>query len=155
MMTNDRFGVCRICGKTKKLTKEHVPPRSAFNDGEYLQYYMDNTIPDDERVQWKVREVTGGGIYLFTLCEQCNNKTGQVYGGSYLDFVKACAGAASPDNVNTGVKVDVANFFPARVVKQAVSMILSTSNPCAFGATANLGNKPQPKQQSMPAGRGN
>jgi hypothetical protein len=128
MIPNDRFGVCRICGKSKKLTKEHVPPKSAFNDGEYLQYYMDATNRE-EHVQWKVKEVIGSGVSLFTLCERCNNKTGRQYGGAYLDFVRAFTGVAAPNNVNTTVEVQISNFFPARIVKQVVSMILSTSNP--------------------------
>lgn len=113
------------------MTKEHVPPKSAFNDQTYLQHYVDE-FNKAERLQWKTKEVNQTGIYVFTLCERCNNKTGRQYGAGYVNFVKTFAHVAMPENAGTTVEVAVNNFFPARVVKQAVSMILSTSNPIPF-----------------------
>ncbi len=127
MWRKKRYGRCRICQKFGQLTREHVPPASAFNYRGYLSYYVDQ-VEEAER-GWKAREIGARGVFVFTLCEKCNNKTGTAYGGAYVDFVRAFADAAAPANAGAKVEVELKDFFPARVVKQAVSMILSTSEP--------------------------
>jgi hypothetical protein len=122
-----RYGRCRVCRKFGQLTREHVPPASAFNDRGYLSYYVDQ-VEEAER-GWKARKIGAHGVFVFTLCEKCNNKTGTAYGGAYVDFVRAFADVATPANAGAKVEVEVKNLFPARVVKQAASMILSTSEP--------------------------
>lgn len=125
-----RVGVCRICKRSRQLTREHVPPRSAFNDRAYRQYYVDE-VSKSELLQWKTREVSARGMSVFSLCEECNNKTGTRYGSAYLDFVTAFCPVAKPENADKIVSARV-NMFPARVVKQAVSLMLSTSEPDSF-----------------------
>jgi hypothetical protein len=126
-----RYGRCRICEKFRRLTKEHVPPESAFNDKGYLQFYADQ-VNEAEKLKWKVKDVNSKGIYIFTLCEECNRKTGTLYGTQYVDFVRAFSDVANPNNANSFVEVHIKNFFPARVVKQVISMVLSTSYPHSF-----------------------
>jgi hypothetical protein len=125
-----RYGRCRICARFRQLTREHVPPASAFNDRGYLQHYIDE-VRKSELLQWQTKEVNANGIYVFSLCEECNNKTGQRYGSAYLEFVTAFCSVAQPNNANISPSVNV-SIFPARVLKQAVSMILSTSNAESF-----------------------
>lgn len=74
------------------------------------------------------------GIFIFSLCDRCNNKTGHRYGGDYSSFVELVASHATPDNVNTSVAIDFSPLHPLRIVKQATSMMLSTSNPTEFTA---------------------
>ncbi|HKU75814.1 MAG TPA: hypothetical protein VJR02_18030 [Pyrinomonadaceae bacterium] len=126
-----RWGRCRICEKFTQLTKEHVPPKSAFNDRSYLEYYS-TEIREANLRQWQTREVNSSGLFVFSLCERCNNKSGRQYGGSYLDFVKDLVEIASPDNAKKDVQLTLKRIFPLRVVKQAVSMVLSTSHAGAF-----------------------
>jgi len=125
-----RYGRCRICKRLRQLTREHVPPESAFNDRGYLTRYVDE-VRKSELLQWQSKENNVKGIYVFSLCAECNNKTGHRYGSAYLEFVTSFCPAAKPDNANTCLSVNV-NVFPARVVKQAISMILSTSNAESF-----------------------
>jgi hypothetical protein len=125
-----RYGRCRICQKFGRLTKEHVPPQGAFNDSGYLEFYIDR-VNEAELVRWEARDVNTKGIYLFTLCEKCNNQTGSLYGRDYGKFVEAFTSVATPDNAGEMVKADLKDFFPVRVVKQVVSMMLSTSEPCS------------------------
>jgi hypothetical protein len=68
------------------MTKEHVPPKRAFSDRSYLQYYVEQNEETELR-QWRTREVTSSGISIFSLCQPCNNKTGRAYGQAYVDFV--------------------------------------------------------------------
>ncbi len=45
------YGKCHICGTEGKLTFEHIPPRSAFNDHPAVLYRVFNLLnvgPDDE-----------------------------------------------------------------------------------------------------------
>lgn len=79
-----------------------------------------------------MREVNSSGLFIFSLCERCNNRSGRHYGGSYLDFVKGLVPIAIPENADKDIQVTLKGIFPLRVVKQAVSMVLSTSNAAAF-----------------------
>src|SRR6185369_17458669 len=101
-----RFGRCRICQKFGRLTKEHVPPETAFNDRGYLEYYVAKT-DEAQRVIWETRDVNNKGIVLFTLCEKCNNKTGKLYGADYLNFVQAFSAEATPDHARSKIEVTV------------------------------------------------
>lgn len=74
------------------------------------------------------------GIFIFSLCDRCNNKTGHRYGASYSSFVELVATHATPNKVNTNVSIDFSALHPVRIVKQATSMMLSTSNPTGFTA---------------------
>lgn len=126
-----RYGRCRICQKFTKLTKEHVPPAKAFNDKGFLRHYVDE-FAQAKRIRWEVKEEDTNGIYLFTLCEKCNNRTGTIYGTDYVKFVQSIDSIAILQNANKTVKIELNNFFPARVIKQAISMVLSTSKPTSF-----------------------
>lgn len=125
------YGRCRICQKFKRLTKEHVPPASAFNDRAYREYYVEQTAEAELR-QWASRDVNASGIFVFSLCAECNKKTGRAYSHAYADFVQAVSHVATIENADKDVEIELNNLYPARVVKQAVSMVLSTSNPDSF-----------------------
>lgn len=94
MSSKNVTGDCKICGKVKKLTFEHVPPEITFNSypvkmitGETLI----NTIGENERLPWKYHDLKGrisqrgrGGYFL---CEDCNSITGSWYVPSYSQFI--------------------------------------------------------------------
>ena len=131
MARSKHIGRCSLCGETKPLTREHVPPRKAFNDSPVLMYKIDKTSPEarflpDGRTQQ-------GGHSAPTLCASCNNNTGSWYARSYVDFVKACADRADPVYANKMVAVS-ARFYPLRVMKQALVMLCSS---CSAGLTDN------------------
>jgi hypothetical protein len=154
ILRKKRFGRCRICQNFGKLTKEHVPPASAFNDQSYLQYYV-SKIDEAQRVVWASREVNQRGIYLFTLCEKCNNKTGLLYGTDYLKFVQAFTTEATPANAGKKIQITVDDIFPLRVVKQVMSMVLSTSEATSFRRDYEAFRNPFPvPNASVPAGFG-
>ena len=83
---NKSCDICALCGKKRKLTFEHIPPRAALNNkpvkvvtGEALI----NQIGDSNKLPWDMNGVQytinqkGSGRY--SLCEECNNKTGHWY----------------------------------------------------------------------------
>lgn len=75
---------------------------------------------------------SSNGIFLFSLCDKCNNNTGRRYGADYSTFIGRVAPHAIPANVNQNIVIDLVGLHPLRIVKQATSMMLSTSNPTSF-----------------------
>lgn len=73
-------GRCRICGQTRKLTREHVPPAVVDNKGQYRTFTLDDWF---NRGEGQLGLGTGspgqGGIWGYTLCKSCNDLTGQRY----------------------------------------------------------------------------
>lgn len=80
-----REGICRICGKNRKLTFEHVPPQSAFNSNPVF-FQKSVHLHDKKSYLYgkKIRSNQGAGGYY--LCKSCNNLTGSYYGDSYKKF---------------------------------------------------------------------
>jgi len=71
----------------KKLSFEHSPPTKAFNDDPIVYAEMkrlwDGGDLDDLKGNIQQR---GSGAY--TLCEDCNSRTGHWYGSSYVKMAK-------------------------------------------------------------------
>lgn len=95
-------GRCRPCGQQKPLTREHVPPRSAYNT---------ETGRIHSILDWLARTAEGvlpggfihqGGNWGYTLCAECNHFTGHEYAGEY--------GRVAGGIVNTFVSANVNEF---------------------------------------------
>jgi len=68
---------CNICGKVEKLTWDHVPPKSCFNNKkvEYNTFYdeVNNTkamLTGDELNRYTISQ---NGVMYRSLCDKCNN----------------------------------------------------------------------------------
>ena len=119
------FGICCICGKLEKMSYEHVPPRSAFNDCPAVMtpaLKLINVPPLEYGNQ--NGEIRQRGIGEYTLCEPCNNRTGQWYGTAYawwarqgLEWLKV---VDRPTRLYFPFRI-----FPLRVIKQIVCMLFS------------------------------
>lgn len=90
------IGICKICKEEKKLTYEHFPPKSAFNNNTKFYRiksadYFDNFYEyiETKKVKAKVEQ---GGLGDYCLCEQCNNFLGRNYVNDYIAFAKICYG---------------------------------------------------------------
>lgn len=64
----ESIGKCNICGKTAKLTWDHVPPKFCFNN-QRTQYNSLFEVSQGE----KYNLVAQNGIKYRTLCGECNN----------------------------------------------------------------------------------
>jgi hypothetical protein len=120
-------GKCYICGEVSKLSKEHMPPRKAFNDCKVLLAKIDRERTKAE-VRWR-KEQRQGGNFEFVLCEDCNNKTGSWYGNEYVKFVKVCAKYANSENAGKMVSIQIHGLFPLLVAKEAIAIICASSGP--------------------------
>lgn len=126
------MGQCAICGQNRKLTKEHIPPQSAYINDEVLLMYVDKYAIESGEIRWKGKK-RKGGLIRKVLCEECNTKTGGWYGTAYVDFTKQIAPHADSNHVGSIVTKSL-QIYPARVAKQALSMFCSTCGP-AFADT--------------------
>lgn len=127
MSSRPRIGRCHICGETRPLTFEHIPPEAAFNDHKVL--YNDIKAMLEKGVQ---KTFTGKqsqrGIGRYTLCDECNPFTGREYGSPYVAW---CAQGMEILHLTRRSPVIEMPFhiLPLHVIKQIVSMFLSVNPP--------------------------
>ena len=119
-------GICVICGKEGKLSREHFPPKGAFNYDSFKVQSINEHKTKGQAV-WKEKWKHGGNARYAT-CEQCNNNTGAWYAESYNDFVRKIEPYGRPRNVGIG-ELDIVDFYPLRVVKQVLCSFLAAANP--------------------------
>src|SRR5438552_9098445 len=116
------IGRCRICGEQRVLTREHIPPRSAFNKErgrvhslmEWLARTADGILPGGLLRQ--------GGNWGYTLCGPCNNFLGHEYADEYTRMAIGI--------VNTFVGVNV-HQLDAQPQQPIAAFGLSGSTPGA------------------------
>lgn len=123
-MAKDVIGFCMICGNKTKLSKEHIPPSAAFNSGDYKVQSIDEYKTKDVNV-WQTNKKQGGH-FAYVLCVECNNHTGQWYGGEYKRLAEACAPFANPSYAGQIVSINLPELFPLRLFKQALTIICAT-----------------------------
>lgn len=130
-----KMGDCRVCGRHTSMTREHVPPRGAFNNRTVKSLAVSDTFfagLDDSRPSQ-----SQGGVAAYVLCERCNNFTGTNWASEYVAWTRAlahqlteCASiveeAMSSDDVRT-LSVSIDRARPGRFVRQALTMLLVLS----------------------------
>ena len=76
-------GYCWLCNKFGKLTKEHIPPESAFNDCPLLYEKVAERSHQTGVVEW-IPDRRQKGLYFHSLCAKCMQSRG--IGWSYTPF---------------------------------------------------------------------
>lgn len=130
---------CKLCGETKQLTYEHIPPRSAFNN------CRSRFIPGDEivvhiasdDVPWDISKRKGiiqqRGYGLHSLCQGCNSYTGRKYVPAYSDFCKQAFEQVGEQGSKKGsITISFKDIYSLRIMKEIVCMFLSI-NHAKFG----------------------
>lgn len=123
MSEKDKTGICSICSKSGKLTFEHIPPRSAFNDKPiFVQTHIHLTQQNSPLFGKRMTSNKGAGDYL--LCKECNNYTGDWYARDFGNFVKQ--GMAIIQSYEKPQYIVKGNYKikPLNVIKQILSMFL-------------------------------
>ena len=122
------FGNCRICGRHAKLSFEHVPPESAFNNhrvvGKHI-FELINKDPDDYFDGKGHISQRGAGAY--TLCEKCNPDTGAWYGDAFANFARQSLDILKHVNGQPSFYYPF-HIYPLRVIKQIITMFFSVNN---------------------------
>lgn len=79
---------CRLCGKTKELTKEHIPPKASGNKARLTTLSFDDWLKDHLETDATSKHlIQQGGLFGYTLCKDCNSFTGNKYGNEYISWV--------------------------------------------------------------------
>jgi len=116
-------GYCHICGKYGFLSKEHVPPQKAFNDRRTIKIQFEKALtlgPDEISEGPKQR----GGIYMYTLCSQCNNDTGTWYGYRFVDWCYQGMDILIKSRGKPTL-VYLNKLYPLSILKQIITMFFS------------------------------
>lgn len=119
-----REGICRICGKHKKLTFEHVPPQSAFNSKPVF-FQKSVHLHDKESYLYGKRILSNNGAGGYYLCKTCNNLTGSYYGESYKKFAYMGMMALTQRIWASQTIIFEYAIQPLNILKQALSMFMS------------------------------
>lgn len=132
----NKYGHCKICNRKTKLTFEHIPAKSAYNNeplklikpDEYIRHITDPTrkIWDYSNLQYTQMQK---GMGYYSLCEHCNNFTGSKYNPEYIKFVKIAIENLNKNNYtpNKFIELDVSNINLSRLIKQIITMFCSVS----------------------------
>jgi hypothetical protein len=126
MSDEAKFGRCWLCGQWAKLTREHIPPHSAFNDRSILVLAIDENTIKTGRLQWagKVEE----GMIVKSLCAECNSRGGSKYGTHYADFIAKVA--LIVDKAGNGDHMIVSGVKrPLSLLKQSMQSFVSANGP--------------------------
>lgn len=123
MATKDKEGTCLLCGQFGKLTFEHVPPQSAFNDKPiWVQNHQHLTEKSNPVFGKRMRSNPGFGAY--TLCVSCNNNTGAWYGKEFCEFVRQGMAFLNEPKI-PGYVEGLYKIKPLNVFKQIMIMFMS------------------------------
>ncbi len=134
---NNHVEYCHICNNFGKLTYEHIPPKFAFNDKEAKVYTGDSFLQlmcDKNRYPWEHDGIKykslQKGLGDYTLCEKCNNITGELYGDEYKKWfytiLKLINDSADNYKKSSTVTIKLENVYPGRFIRQILSIICST-----------------------------
>ncbi|MDZ7759471.1 MAG: hypothetical protein U5L00_04345 [Desulfovermiculus sp.] len=117
----DNLSYCHICLKKYKLTKEHVPPKSAFNQYNRL---WERLVHEGYKVLRRVTHIKGG-LWVKTICEKCNNETCSFYANEYVKLVKQLVEKPELFDSFGGARIFSVDVNPLYVAKEIVTMILA------------------------------
>lgn len=131
-------GKCSICGRECNLSFEHIPPRAAFNSFPLKSISGDSFIKlvtSKNRKPWDIEglkyENLQRGSGLYSLCQECNNYTGTMYGTEYVKIARDLSiylsRESNLDNA-TMFEAKIKEFYPLRFIKQVLSMFCSTTS---------------------------
>lgn len=122
------FGKCFLCGKESRLTLEHLPPQKTFNITKKLIIETDKNLNRDPFGDPPNGRIMQGGFGKYSLCERCNNITGDWYVKDYdhvarqADLIIQCA-QGNPKLIYP------IHLRPGPFIKQVVTMFVSVLGP--------------------------
>jgi hypothetical protein len=123
-------GLCWLCNKHGKLSKEHIPPEKAFNNFPLLYEKVAERSRQTGFLEWEPAGPRQRGLSFRSLCEKCNNTYGSIYGSAYVNLVKRIA-----DRIGDVQELHQLSLFgierPLAVLKQVMLQFV-TANGANF-----------------------
>lgn len=128
------LGICHLCGKEAKLTFEHLPPKSANNKYKTKlitgkEFFDIKKLKRNESLRYILQQQGAGG---YTLCQECNNNTGDWYAKEYIKFANSMTYILNnQNNIKNikGIEIHSEKMYYQRIFKQILCMFLSTIQP--------------------------
>lgn len=126
-----KHGICRLCGVTKELTFEHIPPKKAFNRNPgYTVSSVSETVENLENEgSFKVKQKQGG-IGNLSLCKDCNEFLGQNYVDEYTYWVK-CGRYVLKSKAHA-YDIIMPDIEPLKIIKQIFSMFIAMEDEACY-----------------------
>lgn len=122
------FDICRICGTHGKLSFEHVPPKSAFNNHPVVGKHIFELINKDPDNYFDGKgNISQQGAGAYTLCEKCNPNTGSWYGNAFANFARQSFEILEHAKNESSIAHKF-EIYPLRVIKQIVTMFFSVNS---------------------------
>lgn len=110
------------------MTKEHIPPESAFNDSPLLLMKVDERSTNTGEMDWAPNQHFGRGMYVRSVCARCNNQCGSRYGGAYVDLVRRVAERIGDIQEFHTISI-LGVKRPLAILKQVLFQFVSTNGP--------------------------
>jgi hypothetical protein len=115
---------CHICLRQKPLTKEHIPPKSAYNCYNGLWEYL---FTDEDRLVSRSQKIRGG-FGVQTLCKDCNNTVCAPYANAYVKFVRHLVETPALVNPSGDARVISVRQNTLFIAKEIATMILAVQH---------------------------
>ena len=77
---NQKYGLCAICEKKARLSKDHIPPKCCGNKGKFIFTRLVN------EKNFRENFIAQNGITFSFICDDCNNKMGALYDEEMAKF---------------------------------------------------------------------
>lgn len=130
-------GICHICGKLLKLSKEHIPPKSSGNIHNVKYHTWDEILAEDFLTGKKDLKdmkfhISQGGMKLPTLCETCNNTTGELYVRDYSELANFAIIGLNQIQQDKSLNHFIEFTYkvkPLNFLKEVVAMLCSVLDP--------------------------
>lgn len=119
-------GTCWLCGQFRPLTREHIPPRAAFNDSQVFLQSVSERSALVGRIEWEGK--VEKGVTVRSLCAECNSKCGSMYGADFVQFLRKIA--SQVEAVPEGQQMLVSGVSrPLSIVKAVAQSFVSANGP--------------------------
>lgn len=123
-MSNAAEGRCWLCGQWRRLTREHIPPRSAFNNRPLLLLEVSKRSHETGVLHWASRREEG--LIARSLCGECNSWSGAKYGTHYAEFVANLADLV--EKAHDGARIYLCGVRrPLSILKQVLQCFVSAN----------------------------
>lgn len=129
MPKEKKYGLCRICGREKELSFEHVPPRVAFNKTtRHISVSMMDYARVDNPLQFIPKgKILQGGVGYYSLCRDCNSFLGRTYVPAYRKWVRSGYEIISKHKLDY-IKYVALQLEPLKILKQIISMFVAIND---------------------------
>lgn len=112
---------CHICLRRVQLTKEHIPPKKAYNSSSRL---WDRLIFSNGKAKARSAHIRGG-LWVETICADCNNSICSGYAKEYVKLVRQLVEKPTLFDPTGAARIVSVNLNTLLIAKEIATMILA------------------------------